>query len=238
MDGDHPPHLPFPPRLPQNVIMDPLVNWRKRLDITTSVAVLALAISAVSFYRTYIYTKQQLDVTVTEVSYVTNEGGLYMTVAFSNSGTRDAALLRIEPALWGRRGQSNQHPEWIGLVQKVHPDIPLVAPKTPLIVKAGGVEIVTLSTVLNPPDAERAVVASQGGAFLGIRVATMNSDGNLYLLEHPVARLVLDADGRIQHAEPAIHQTLSGFADLQGAPPGDMLQANKKTPFVWAEQHY
>lgn len=216
--------------------MDPLVNWRTRLDITTTVAVLALTLSAVSFYRTYIYAKQQLDVTVTEVSYVTNQGGLYMTVAFSNSGTRDAALLRIEPALWGRRGKSN--PEWIALVEKVHPDIPLVAPKTPLIVKAGGVEIVSLSTVLIPPDAERAVVASEGGAFLGIRVATMNSDGNLYLLEHPVARLVLDTEGRIQRAEPAIHRTLSGFADLQGAPPGDMLQSNKKTPFVWAEQHY
>jgi hypothetical protein len=65
----------------------------------------------------------------------------------------------------------------------------------------------------------------------------MNSDGNLYLLEHAVARLALDENGRIQGAEPAIHQTLSGFEDLQVAPPGDMLQSNKKTPFVWADYH-
>ena len=65
----------------------------------------------------------------------------------------------------------------------------------------------------------------------------MNSDGNLYLLEHAVARLTLDREGHIQGAEPAIHKTLSGFEDLQVAPPGDMLQSNKKTPFVWADQH-
>ena len=66
----------------------------------------------------------------------------------------------------------------------------------------------------------------------------MNSDGNLYLLEHPVARLVLDDKGRIVSADPAIHRTLSGFADLHAAPPGDSLTPNKQTPFVWAEEHY
>jgi hypothetical protein len=211
-------------------------SQRAKLDLTATVAVLALAISAISFYRSYIYTKQQLDVTVTEVSYVTNQEGLYMTVAFSNSGNRDAALLRVEPALWSRRDRPDA--EWVPLIEKVHPDIPVTAPKTPLIVKAGGVEILTLATILNPADAERARVSSHGGAFLGLRVATMNSDGNLYLLEHPVARLVVDDAGRIQGAEPTIHRTLSGFEDLQGAPPGDMLKANKKTPFVWAERHY
>lgn len=213
-----------------------LKDQRTRMDLTTTVAVLALALSAISFYRSYIYTKQQLDVTVTEVSYVTNQEGLYMTVAFSNSGNRDAALLRVEPALWSRRGKPDA--EWVSLSEKVHPDIPVTVPKTPLIVKAGGVEILTLSTMLNPADAERAIVSSHGGAFLGVRVATMNSDGNLYLLEHAVARLVIDEEGRIQSADPAIHRTLSGFEDLQSAPPGDMLKSNKKTPFVWAEQHY
>jgi hypothetical protein len=217
-------------------IATPGPNWRTRLDITTTVAVLALSLSAISFYRSYIYTKQQLDVTVTEVSYVTNQGELYMTVAFSNGGNRDAALLRVEPALWGQRTGSK--PEWVALSEKVHADIPVAAPKTPLVVKAGGVEMVTLSTRLNPSDAERGLVSTEGGAFLGLRVATMNSDGNLYLLEHPVARLVIDTMGRIQSAEAAIHQTLSGFEDLQGAPPGDTLQSNKKTPFVWAEQQY
>jgi hypothetical protein len=211
-------------------------HWLAGVDVTKLVAIMALLLSAISFYRSYIYTKQQLDVTVTEVSYATNQGGLYMTVALSNSGNRDAALLRVEPALWSQR--TGAEPQWVALNDKVHADIPLATPKPPLIVKAGGVEIVTLSTQLNPLDAERALVSSEGGSFLGLRVATMNSDGNLYLLEHPVARLVIDSRGRIQSAQAAIHQTLSGFEDLQGAPPGDTLQSNKRTPFVWAEEQY
>src|SRR5215510_14662714 len=104
-------------------------NWRTKIDLTATVAVLALAISALNFYRSYIYTKQQLDVTVTEVSYVTNQGGLYITIAFSNGGNRDAAVLRVEPAVWGRHG--NPKPEWIPVVGKVHPDIPTTSPKMP-----------------------------------------------------------------------------------------------------------
>jgi hypothetical protein len=211
-------------------------RWWRRLDLTTFVAVSALALSAVSFYRSYLYTKQQLDVTVTEVSYVTNQAELYMTVAFANAGNRDAALLRVEPALWTE--DHRPKPDWVPLARQVSLDIPLATPKAPLIIKAGGVEVVTLSTLLDATAAEHARVSSQGGAFLGIRVATMNSDGNLYRLESPVARLDLDQRGRIQKAEPVIHQTLSGFADLQNAPPGDFLQSNKKTPFVWADEHY
>jgi hypothetical protein len=215
---------------------DALLSWRTRMDLTTILAVAAFAVSALSFYRSYYYTKQELDVTVTEVSYVTNQGELYMTVAFANGGNRDAALLRLEPALWSRHGKPS--PEWAPLTDRVLPTIPLTAPTTPLVIKAGGVEVVKLSAKLNAEDAERAVATSEGSAFLGLRAATMNSDGNLYLLEHPVARLVLDRQGHIQNAEPAIHQTLSGFQDVQAAPPGDMLTANKKTPFVWAEGHY
>jgi hypothetical protein len=209
--------------------------WRVKMDFAAVMAVMALSLSALSFYRSYIYTKNALDVTVTEVSYATNQGSLYMTVAFANAGNRDAALLRVEPALWGRREKPT--PEWIPLVARVHPDIPVTAPKMPSVVKAGGVELVTLSAALDPRRAEEALIASQGGAFVGIRVATMNSDGNLFLLQHPVARLVIDRQGRIHGAEPTIHQSLSGFLDLEGAPPGDQLQANKKTPFVWADEH-
>ncbi len=203
--------------------------------LTTLLALIALAISGLSFYRSFLYTKQDLEITVTEVSYVTNQGELYMTIAFSNGGNRDAAVLRIEPAPWAPERQPQ--PAWVPLVDRVHPNIPVTSPKTPLIVKAGGVEVVTLSAMLNAADAERRSLTSQGGAFVGLRVATMNSDGNLYLLEHAVARLTLDRDGRIQEAEPAIHQTLSGFEDLRVAPPGDKLQSNKKTPFVWADRH-
>jgi hypothetical protein len=204
------------------------------LELTTIVAIGALGLSGLSFYRSYVYEKQQLDITVTEVSYVTNQGELYMTVAFANGGNRDAALLRVEPALWGRRNK--QEPSWIPLIEKVHPNIPVTAPKTPTVVRAGGVEMVALSARLDPKVAEQAVAASQGGAFVGIRVATMNADGNLFLVHHPVARLTLDAQGRIRGAEPAIHRSLSGFIDIAGAPPGDQLQSNKKTPFVWADE--
>ncbi len=214
-----------------------LDSWRTRMDITTLVALMAFGVSGLSFYRSYIYTKQQLDVTVTEVSYMTNEGELYMTVAFSNGGNRDAALLRVEPALWGRHaGQTKM--EWIALSDKVHPNIAVTSPKMPMVVKAGGVEMVTLSAKLVPAHAEEVGVSSQGGAFVGIRVATMNSDGNLYSLQHPVARLMIDRQGHIHGAEATIHRSLSGFSDLEGAPPGDMQQANKKTPFVWADEHF
>ena len=211
-------------------------DWRAKMDLTAIIAIVALSLSGLSFYRSYIYTKQQLDVTVTEVSYVTNQGALYMTVAFSNAGNRDAALLRVEPALWARHGK--EAPEWIPVAERVHPDIPLTAPKMPTIVRAGGVEVVTLSARLSPADAENAGVSSHGSAFLGIRVATMNSDGNLFLVEHPVARLSIDQQGRIMSATAAIHRSLSGFLAIQGAPPGDLAQSNEKTPFVWADEHY
>src|SRR5262249_50137335 len=126
----------------------PGANWRTRMDITTIVAVTALAVSGLSFYRSYIYTKQELEVTVTEVSYVTNQGELYMTVAFANSGNRDAALLRVEPAVWGQRGHAA--PEWLPLVTKVHPDIPVTVPKTPAVVKAGGGPGGTPAPMLRP----------------------------------------------------------------------------------------
>lgn len=211
-------------------------SWLARIDLTAIMAIMALVLSGLNFYRSYIYTKQQLDVTVTEVSYVTNEGGLYMTVAFSNAGNRDAALLRVEPALWSQRGKHD--PEWIPVVGRVDPNIPLTGPKMPTVVKAGGVEVVTLSAMLNPDDVEAAVMSSEGAAFFGLRVATMNSEGNLFLVQHPVAKLTIDPQGRIHGAVPAIHKSLSGFFDLNGTPPGDLQPGTKKVPFVWADQHY
>lgn len=214
----------------------PSSRWWTQVDISTAMAVVALVISGLSYYRSYIYTKQDLEITVTEVSYVTNQGELYISVAFSNGGNRDAAVLRIEPALWS--AASGAAPRWRSLNDRVHPNIPITSPKTPLTVKAGGVEVVALSAMLDPHDAEQSSIASQGGAFLGIRVATMNSDGNLYLLEHAVARVAIDREGRVHGADPAIHQTLKGFEDVQSGPPGDRLQSNKKTPFVWADQKF
>src|SRR3954468_24392730 len=210
-------------------------TWVPHIELGTVLALAALLVSGLSFYRGYLYTKQDLEITVTEVSYVTNQGGVYITIAFSNGGNRDAAVLRVEPALW--TGENTPQAAWKALLDKVHPEIPLTSPRTPLVVKAGGVEVVRLAAMLDPADAESSSLASQGGAFLGIRVATMNSDGNLYLLEHAVAGLTLDRDGRIHRADPAIPQRLPGFEDLKAAPPGDKPQANKRAPFVWADQH-
>jgi hypothetical protein len=209
---------------------------RRVWDFTPSASIIALVLSLLSFYRSYFYVNQQLEVTVTEVSYTTNRGELYMTVAFSNGGNRDAAVLRVEPALWART--NGPDPAWRPVVEPVAADLPVVTPKTPLVVKSGGVEVLSLSTLLNAGEAEKTIVQEEGGAFLGVRVATMNSDGNLYLLETPVARLQMDEKGRILRAEPAIHRKLSGFNDLRAVPPGERLTANKQTPFVWADEHY
>ncbi|MBW8862414.1 MAG: hypothetical protein JF601_08600 [Acidobacteria bacterium] len=75
-------------------------TWVPHIELGTVLAVAALLVSGLSFYRGYLYTKQDLEITVTEVSYVTNQGGVYITIAFSNGGNRDAAVLRVEPALW------------------------------------------------------------------------------------------------------------------------------------------
>src|SRR6266436_886781 len=90
-------------------------------------ALAAFTLSGASFYVSYLYKNQDLEVQVTSVSYNTNQGEVYMTVAFSNGGNRDAALLRVEPALWGRDGKGN--PAWMTLVDKVDPSIPLAVPK-------------------------------------------------------------------------------------------------------------
>ena len=74
------------------------------------------------------------------------------------------------------------------------------------------------------------------GSVEGVIVATMNSDGKLYLVQHPVARLDIDTSGHIRGAVPTIHRSLGGFANSEGTPPGDQLQENEKTPFVWADQ--
>jgi hypothetical protein len=213
------------------------VNWESlKNDIAAIGALVALVLSAVSFYWSYFYTKQNLEVTVTSVSFNTNQGEVYMTVAFSNDGNRDAALLRVEPALWSKH-KGHDKPEWDSLDTKVAADVPLADPKVPMTVKAGGVEVIRLAAKLTADDAEGATVASEGGAFLGLIVASMKSDGKLYLLQHPVARLSVDTRGRIHGAQATIHRSLFGFSNLAGAPPGDEQQENEKTPFVWADQH-
>jgi hypothetical protein len=212
-------------------------DWGKWIDFGQSATIIALTLSLFSFYRSYVYVNQQLDVTVTEVSYGTNSGELYMTVAFTNGGNRDAAVLRLEPALWARGADGK--PQWIAVTTPVSPDLPVVTPRVPLVVKSGGIEVVKLSNMLNALDAEKRLISlPKDGAFLGIRVTTMAADRNLYLIEHPVARLTVDGSGRILGASAAIDKSLVGFSDVEKAPPGDAITNNKQKPFVWAEEHY
>src|SRR5689334_1862244 len=144
------------------------LDWESlKNDIAAIGALIALLLSTISFYWSYFYTKHDLEVTVTSVSFNTNLGELYMTVAFSNDGNRDAALLPVEPALWlQRKGQKTA--DWSALDTKVAKDVPLSDPKVPMTVKAGGVEVIRLAAKLTAEDAETAAMASQGGAFLGI----------------------------------------------------------------------
>src|SRR3954447_24661724 len=109
-------------------------TWVPHIELGTVLAVAALLVSGLSFYRGYLYTKQDLEITVTEVSYVTNQGGVYITIAFSNGGNRDAAVLRVEPALW--TGENTPQAAWKALLDKGHPEIPLTSPRTPLVVKS------------------------------------------------------------------------------------------------------
>ena len=113
-----------------------VINWESlKNDIAAIGALVALLLSAISFYWSYFYTKHDLEVTVTSVSFNTNLGELYMTVAFSNDGNRDAAMLRVEPALWSqRKGQKTA--EWAALDTRVAKDVPLTDPKVPMTVKA------------------------------------------------------------------------------------------------------
>lgn len=229
----HPPESSTSASAARSLMRSKLQDW---LNLTAVATLVALALSLYNFYRSYLYVSQQLDVTVTEVSYSTNLGELYMIVALSNPGNRDAAVLRAEPALWMSSGSGQA--EFQPLSARVSPTIPVTEPRTPMVVHAGGVELIRLSTLLDPASAERAHLTATGGAYLGIRLATMNSDGNLFLLQHAVARLIVDRRGRIQKAEPAIHRTIPGFSDALGPPPGDLLQPNRQTPFVWADEHY
>jgi len=208
---------------------------RLKDELGWMLAVAAFGLSMASFYVSYFYKSQQLDIQVTSVSFNTNQGELYMTVAFSNGGNRDAALLRVEPALWAQRKGASK-PDWAALDTKVAKDVPLTDPKVPTTVKAGGVEVVRLSAKLTADDAESAAMAAEGGAFIGVTVASMNSDGKLYLVQHPVAKLKIDSGGRILGGEATIHRSLSGFSNSDTLPPGDQMQKNEQTPFVWADQ--
>lgn len=209
-----------------------LSDW---LNLTAIATFVALALSLYNFYRSYLYVSEELEVTVTELSYVTNKSELYMVLAFSNPGNRDAAVLRVEPLLWASR--ESKSPTWEALVEKVS-EIPLTAPRTPMVVRAGGVEVVTLSAQLDPKRAEQMSVSGLGGSFVGVRLSTMNASGSLYQVEHSVALLKTGPEGNIVEGEPTLHRTLAGFSDTQGPPPGEVREATKQTPFVWAEEHW
>src|SRR5262245_6832777 len=163
---------------------------RTPIDSAKLLSLCAILLSAFSSYRTFFFVKHDLQVIASEVSYDTDHSGLYMKVAFSNAGNRDAAALRAEPTLWKDAGSANGGEQWMPLSDPVDSHIPVTLPMTPFTVKAGGVEVVMLSVTLDPSIAEAAAI--DGATFLGIRVNTMASTGDLYHVEHPVTRLKLD----------------------------------------------
>jgi hypothetical protein len=219
---------------------DQVRRWRVHFDMAKTLPLLAIVLSMLSSYRSYLYVKQDLQVTASEVSYDANEGGgLYMKVAFSNAGNRDAAVLRAEPTLWTKdtTSKNSNSEKWLPLSNPVDPHIPVTVPLTPFTVKAGGVEVVTLSVTLDPSVAEGA--ANQSKTFIGMSVSTMASDGSLYHLEHPVARLSLDSRGQVNGAEAMIIETVNGFLGITVTPSGvKHLQVETKRPIVWAAAHY
>lgn len=209
---------------------------RDWLNLTAIATLVALALSLYNFYRSYLYVSEDLDVTVTEVSYMTNKQELYIVIAFANPGNRDAAVLRVEPLLWKAQESSEG---WAALTDRVT-DVPLTAPRTPLIVRAGGVEVVTLSTKLDPVEAEGFQHHALAGTYLGVRLATMNASGSLFEIQHAVARLKIDGAGLINGAEPAVHASLPAFSTIDVPPPGDNPDPARprQTPAVWADQHW
>src|SRR5262245_24240812 len=138
---------------------------RAQLDFARVLSLCAILLSAFSSYRTFLFVKHDLQIIASEVSYNTDHSGLYMKVAFSNAGNRDAAVLRAEPTLWTRDARSaNGVEEWMPLSDPVDSRIPVTLPMTPFTVKAGGVEVVTLSVTLAPSSAEAASI--HGATFL------------------------------------------------------------------------
>jgi hypothetical protein len=113
-----------------------------------------------------------------------------------------------------------------------------VAPRTPLVVKSGGVEVLRLSTLLNAADVEKTGASTQGrrlprraGCDHELRRqpvpagASRGSSGSGRRRAHP--------EGGPGHSSLAVR-----ILDVYLAPPGDSVTANKQTPFVWAEEHY
>src|SRR3954462_5633482 len=96
-------------------------TWVPHIELGTVLAVAALLVSGLSFYQGHLYTKQDLEITVIVVSYVTNQGGVYITIAFSTGGNRDTSVLRVEPLFW--TAETMPQAAWKALLDKVHPEI-------------------------------------------------------------------------------------------------------------------
>jgi hypothetical protein len=204
-----------------------IANW---LNLTAVATVVALLLSVFNFYFSYLYVSNRLAVTSTEAGYDWN--GLYMTVVVSNGGNRDAAILRIEPALWSP-GETACDKRWQRLETQVHPEVPIVSPKTPMVLKAGGVAVLELSALLPFPDVERMRLEAEQGTFVGIRVVAVSSDGRRYQLERPVVRL----DTRASSAAATIPGTVDAFAISCEGPPGTPPPSADEGPYVWLQGH-
>ena len=76
--------------------------WRELKDeLGWMLALAAFTLSGLSFYVSYVYKSQELDIQVTSVSFNTNQGELYMTVAFSNGNTTIIFHYNTTPVVQG-----------------------------------------------------------------------------------------------------------------------------------------
>ena len=213
-----------------NTVVGLLARIARWLNLTAVATLVALLLSVFNFYISYLYVSNRLAVTSTDAGYDWN--GLYMTVVVSNGGNRDAAILRIEPALWSP-GERSCDTRWQRLEAQVHPEIHIVSPKTPMVLKAGGVAVLELSALLPFRDVERMRLEAEQGTFVGIRVVAVSSDGRRYQLERPVARL----DTRTSNVSAAIAGTVDAFAISCQEPPGTPPPSADAGPYVWFQGH-
>ena len=202
-----------------------IANW---LNLTAVATIVALLLSVFNFYFNYLYVSNRLAVTSTEAGYDWN--GLYMTVVVSNGGNQDAAILRIEPVLW-HPDEASCDVRWKRLEAQVHPDVPIVSPKTPMVLKAGGVAVLELSALLPFPDVERTRLEAEQGSFVGMRIVAVSSDGRRYQIERPVARV----DTKTSSVSAAIPGTVDAFAISCEGPPGTPPPSADAGPYVWIQ---
>jgi len=180
----------------------------------------SVVFSVATMYRAYLYVRQQLNVNVTHVFFSTGDHDLSMCVAFANTGNKASAIVRVNPIIW-----SGGH--WV-LVSKILDGYgTLTTPDTPIAIKAGEVNIISLEASVEAKELVDA--AEDGRTVVGISLQTMNSDGTLFTSRYPVVRFTI-RDGAVIDAEALIDASRNAFADFDDKPKIDVDRAKLRMP--------